>query len=155
MDTRESSASPRPETTQTTDLTRIRGDRGRFLRGLDLARRKPSEYPWSERPTRVGEGKYRVPSRTTDQRYPVDLADCSCECSDAWYGATCQHVICALILESRRRSRMARLVSCDGCPARIPFGDTAEVTEDHVEWGSSFFLGDILCPDCARRGGLR
>jgi hypothetical protein len=60
-----------------------------------------------------------------------------------------------MILESRRRLRMARIVPCDGCTNRVRRGDTAEVTEDHVEWGSSFFLGDMVCPDCARRGGLR
>jgi hypothetical protein len=144
---------PTPETTQ--DLTRLRGDRGRFLRGLELARRKPSEHSWAERPTRIGDGKYRVPSRTSDRRYPVDLADGSCPCTDAWHGATCQHVICALILESRRRLRMDRIVSCHGCTNRVRCGGTTEVTEDHVEWGSSFFLGDMVCPDCARRGGLR
>lgn len=144
---------PTPETTQ--DLPRIRGDRGRSLRGLELARRKPSEFPWAERPTRVGDGKYRVPSRTSDQRYPVDLADGSCPCTDAWYGSTCQHVICALILESRRRLRMARIVNCGGCPAQVRYGDTTEVSEDHLDWGCAFFLGDRVCGECARQAGLR
>lgn len=151
MDTEQSSASRATPTTPT-DLARIRGDRGRFLRGLDLARRKPSEYPYAERPARIGEGRYRIPSRTTDRRYLVELEDPSCECSDWWYGNTCQHLYCAMILDSRRRLRMARLVTCHGCPDRIRYGDTVEVHEDHDSL--TCFVGDLLCPDCARQGGI-
>lgn len=154
MDVPKSSAT-RATPTTLTDLSRIRGDRGRFLRGLDLARRKPNEHPWAERPTRVGEGKYRVPSRSTDQRYLVDLSDGSCPCDDHHWGATCQHLVCAMILESRWRLRMARLVTCSSCPARVRYGDLIEVSDEHAEWGLEFFGGELLCPDCARRGGLR
>lgn len=148
MTSTESSASPR--TQQTT------GNRGRFLRGVALADRKASEYGWADRPSRIGEGRYRVPSCTRDGvRYKVDVSAGTCECSDHNIGnPACKHLIAAMILESRRRARMARVVQCHGCPARIPYGDTTEVTEDHVEWGCAFFAGDLVCGGCARRAGL-
>lgn len=132
------------------------GNRGRFLRGVALADRKASEYGWADRPSRVGEGKYRVPSCTREGvRYKVDVSAGKCECSDHNIGnPACKHLICAMILESRRRSRMSRIVSCDGCPARIPYGETREVTDEHVEGGSAFFAGDLVCGECARRAGI-
>ena len=143
---------PTPATTH--DLARIRGDHGRYLRGLELADRKPSGFPWAERPARIGNGKYRVPSRSTDYRYLVDLNEGSCECEDHRRGHTCMHLYAAIILESRHRARMSRIVQCHGCPARVCYGDLTEVTDDHVEWGCAFFVGDMVCLECATSAGL-
>ena len=131
------------------------GNRSRYLRGVELANRKASEYPYVQRPSRVGEQKYRVPSCTRDEvRYKVDIFAGTCECEDHRRGYTCKHLIAAMILESRRRTRMSHIVTCSVCPARIPYGDTTEVSEEHVSWGFEFFGGEIICPECVRRSGL-
>lgn len=131
------------------------GNRGRYLRGFALADRKASEYGWADRPARVGEGKYRVPSCTTYRRYRVDVNAGTCECYDRYTLHTCKHLICAMILESRRRVRMARVVSCDGCTARVPSDQTVEVVDDGLNAAAvTHFEGDRICGECARRVGL-
>lgn len=154
MDTEQFSAGPPALTTR--ELNRIRGDRGRYLRGLELANRQPSAFPWAERPNRVGDGRYRVPSRSTDMRHLVDLTDDTpCPCYDSSEaGNTCQHTICAMILESRYRVRMARLISCAGCGDRVALGDTVEVSDEHAEDNPVLLAGDRHCPSCARDHGI-
>ena len=146
MTSTESSAKPRTTTT---------GNKGRYARGLALANRRASEYGWSDRPARVGEGKYRVPSCTTDRRYRVDVNAGTCDCYDRYTLHTCKHLICAMILDSRRRVRMARVVQCQGCSSRVPFGDTVEVVDDGLSAAAlTHFDGDLICGECARRAGI-
>ena len=143
------------DTAPAANPAKITGNRGRYLRGLDLADRKVSEYGYAERPARVGENLYHIPSCTAERRYKVDVSAGTCECEDFRRGHTmCKHLVAGMILESRRRARMAHIVQCGGCSARTPYGETHEVTDEHVEWGSAFFEGDLICGECARRAGV-
>lgn len=79
----------------------------RYSRGLAIANRRRG-FSYVERAAHLGGADYAVPScTTTGVRYRVNLEHGICTCMDHHRGHTCKHIICAEILASRRRVRMA------------------------------------------------
>jgi hypothetical protein len=94
------------DTRQDTATRTQTGNRGRYLRGLDLANRRRG-YSYVERAAHVGGDTYMVPSCTTEGvRYRVELGAGYCYCEDHRRGNTCKHIFCAEILASRRRATL-------------------------------------------------
>lgn len=82
--------------------------RARYERGLAIANRRPGPrgYSYAERPAHLGGADYAVPSCTTPGvRYRVNAEQGICTCPDRHRGNVCKHLICAMILASRRRAR--------------------------------------------------
>lgn len=132
------------------DLSRIPGDRGRALRGIEIANRKPSQYGYMERVAMIGEGRYRVPSYSTEGvRYFVDLDTEYCECRDHQHGHTCLHMIAGMVKAARRAAALSLPVRCDGCGQTTTLGDTREVSPEDLEFLLGNFEGDRICNSCA------
>lgn len=84
--------------------------RSRYERGLAIADRRPGlrGYSYVERAAHLGGDDYAVPSCTrTGVRYRVNLEHGICTCPDHHRGHVCKHLYCAMILASRRRTRLA------------------------------------------------
>lgn len=115
----------------------------REQRGLALAEERFEEI-WL-----VGQGTWRVPSCASEPVKMVYLARLrhqSCTCEDHWRtGAVCKHVFGAHVVR-------AKTATCAGCGSRFRRGNLYEVTEDHDSL--TWFVGDLLCEECALAHGV-
>lgn len=89
---------------------------------------------------------WRVPSRSSDGSYEVNLKHESCSCPDRPpQGERCLHVHALEYL-------LKKSGQCTGCRHRFWWRELIEVTEDHESL--TFFVGDTLCFECAMATGV-
>jgi hypothetical protein len=117
----------------------------RELRALKLFRERRHEIK------EVAPNLYRVPSCTGDRVYTVDYGLERCSCPDARRHPelSCKHLIAIGILVAKRRARSA---PCSGCGERFRRRDMVEVLEEHESL--TFFVGDLVCEECAGDHGI-
>jgi SWIM zinc finger len=92
------------------------------------------------------QGSWFVPSATdADTTYEVRLKPGeTCECTDfEFHGGPCKHITAAIIAR-------AKSTECACCHGRVPWKFAHEVHEEDglLAW----FVGDVLCADCIKRG---
>ncbi len=113
----------------------------RVQRGRDLYTEHADEI-------RFEHGTWLIPSQSDlTSVYEVVLGRRgeSCECRDFEFrGESCKHILAATIAH-------AKTASCSGCLLRVLHRDLTEVTEDHESL--TWFVGDLLCPECIRSHG--
>ena len=111
----------------------------REKRGLALYRERGGEIE------HAGGSVWIVPSQSGSEPYAVDLRNEICECPDRQNrGGACKHITAA-------RIAYAKSVDCMGCGKNVRPGDAVEVLmEDH----HLFFVGDLLCEECAIGHGV-
>jgi hypothetical protein len=115
----------------------------RIERGRRLYAEHSSEIRYSQRLR-----AWLVPSQNdATSVYEVILRrdEETCECADLEYSGLsfCKHIVAATL----RKSKTSR---CEGCGDRFPNCELFEAPDDHL----TFFEGDALCRECARRSGV-
>ena len=95
------------------------------------------------------EGTWLIPSGSTEGKvYEVRLGRHEfCECSGYGYHGHCSHVVAATVAK-------AKSFSCDACGERVSHREMVEVSEEHLGWTLAFFLGEMVCLECAGDHGL-
>lgn len=88
-------------------------------------------------------GAYKVPSCTSAATYTVRLVpELYCSCPDFRGGGECKHVMAVRVIRKKTSP-------CFGCGRRFRHRDLFEVPEGDL----TFFEGDRLCRECARKHG--
>ena len=88
-------------------------------------------------------GTYRVPSCTGAATYTVRIVPTPrCSCRDA-RGGECKHTAAVRVVRKAT-------APCAGCGRRFFHRALVEAGDGHL----TFFLGDVLCPECAGAHGV-
>lgn len=91
---------------------------------------------------------WAIPSCSGSRVYLVDVASGICTCPDTPpVEENCKHATVATIAK-------AKTARCSGCGVRRRRRELVEVGEEQVAWTLALFIGDRLCPGCAREHGL-
>lgn len=123
--------------TRTTRTTRTQ-------RGIALFHQRHAEI------ISLGEWRYQIPSCTNEETHLVNAKSGRCTCPDhppsGSRDAICKHVVAALIWRSKSGE-------CADCRTRQLKRGMFEVHEDHDNL--TWFVGDLLCRECAGKAGVR
>ena len=112
----------------------------RLQRGINLAEERFEEI------TRTAPYIWTVPSCSGEHTYTVDLKAKTCSCQDRPPAPErCKHYSAAAY-------KKAKTATCSGCGDRVRHRELLEVQEDHDSL--TFFVGDLVCHECASAHGV-
>lgn len=95
----------------------------------------------------LGAWRCQVPSCSSGETHLVNAKSGRCTCPDhPPEGAICKHVVAALVWRSKSGE-------CADCKTRQLKRGMFEVVEDHENL--TWFVGDLLCRECAGKAGVR